>query len=393
MMPFAETENQLACHDIGLSLGLLDSFNDFTIVLNTIENTVIRCSSCFKEHFFDAEKMTIKEFCKRFSGMHQEYFDIPIKTACRLDYFDKEGCHKKNNISVFFEEHDKTYDFSMISLQSGLVVIYLSKDISESSEVQRYLEDREQLFSTSRTISVNEMATTLAHEINQPIGTIANILQGMRMRMERLENPQQDFLVAIDKMISQTTFAANIISRIRDFTHSRRPENEAIDLVVLLESSVALLDWEISKNQIALNIDCDKDIYKLHINGDRTMLQQVFVNLLRNSIEAIRDNDSEKRTMQISVFLNIANVEVQLSDTGGGLTNEAKDNLFLPFVSSKSTGMGVGLNICRSFIELHQGKLWLSSNVENPSNRSEYNTGCTAHVVLPLISADATHGS
>jgi len=111
------------------------------------------------------------------------------------------------------------------------------------------------------------------------------------------------------------------------------------------------------------------------VNGDATMLQQVFTNLIRNAVEAMRDMQPEDRHLDIHVHLQERNVQVEIADKGHGLTQETQDNLFVPFVTQKTQGMGVGLNICRSFVELHQGRLWLA-----PNDMS----GCTSFVLLPL---------
>lgn len=265
----------------------------------------------------------------------------------------------------------------MVNLSQGIVALTLEDVSVRENAIQRYLEDRERLFSTSRTISISEMATTLAHEINQPIGTITNLLRGIRVRLGGDESVQSEVTAAIDQAIDQACFAANIISRIRDYTHSRKPMNRRLDLVELICSSVSLLDWEVVREGIDLQLDLGRQ--PLMISADETMLQQVFVNLLRNAIEAMRDTARTSRQLLVTARRDEEEVEIAIADNGVGLTSEAQRHLFVPFVSSKPTGMGVGLNICRSFVELLQGKLWLSPNEAG---------GCTSHVLLPLASKE-----
>jgi len=242
-----------------------------------------------------------------------------------------------------------------------------------AENLQRYLEEREKLFTTSRTISVSEMATTLAHEINQPIGSIANIINGTRSRLQKTDCDDA-ILQALDRAQEQTRFASRIIARIRDFTQARTPARVDCDLKTLLAGSVGLLDWVIGKAHV--NIELVLPAEPLIINGDATMLQQVFTNLIRNAVEAMGETASLPRDLRISVVPQDSDIRVEFADSGHGLSDADEQNLFVPFATRKAQGMGVGLNICRSFVELHQGRLWLMPNEHG---------GCTACVVLPAV--------
>lgn len=253
-------------------------------------------------------------------------------------------------------------------------VVFRVEDIAERERItQRHLEDRERLLFTSRAISVSEMATTLAHEINQPIGAISNLLRGIGMRLRRGGTDSGEILVALDRAIDQALFASRIIARIRNYTHSLQPQRTRIDLVGLVRASMVLLDWEIQREGIVVCVNLGDSA--LSVEGDEVMLQQVLVNLLRNAIDAMRGAPHDVRRLEVGVRLCEGQVEISVSDSGCGLSAEAEKNLFVPFVSTKPTGMGVGLNICRSFIELHQGRLWLSHNE---------GAGCTFHITLPV---------
>ena len=122
--------------------------------------------------------------------------------------------------------------------------------------------------------------------------------------------------------------------------------------------------------------DCPEE--PLYISGDSTMLQQVLINLIRNAVDAMHSQSIERRNIVISASLQDEKVTISIADTGHGLSDNG-DKLFVPFATSKSNGMGVGLNICRSFIELHQGRLWLSPNETE---------GCTCYVELPVASPE-----
>jgi signal transduction histidine kinase len=107
------------------------------------------------------------------------------------------------------------------------------------------------------------------------------------------------------------------------------------------------------------------------------MLQQVIVNLIRNGIDASVNSSSKHTKIKILTTSSDNYIQISIQDNGKGMTQTEADNIFIPFASNKSTGMGIGLNICRSFIELHKGKLWLTQNND---------AGCTSHIMLPLMS-------
>lgn len=258
------------------------------------------------------------------------------------------------------------------------------KQAAEEHEraARRHLEDRERLLFTSRSLAVGEMASTLAHELNQPIGTVANVLRGMRALLGR-GAANDELLGGVQLALDQALFAARIIARIREYTHSRQPRRDRLDLAAVLRDSVALLDWEIQRDGVQLEHALTTE--PCHVLGDEVMLQQLFVNLLRNALEAMRDNPPDalgRATRRLVLGLVVERNMAQLTvrDNGCGLPKDAQDQLFVPFQSTKPNGMGIGLNVCRSFVELHQGRLWFTPN-DAPSER-----GCTFHVALPLTS-------
>ena len=256
----------------------------------------------------------------------------------------------------------------------------------EAQAARRHLEDRERLLFTSRALAVGEMASTLAHELNQPIGTVANVLRGLRTRLER-QGGDGELLGGAQLALEQALFASRIIARIREYTHSRQPAREALELGAVVREALSLLDWEIQRDGVQLVIDLGEGVCQ--VEGDEVMLQQLFVNLLRNALEAMRDNppDGQGRAVR-RLALQLAPVRdmavLTVRDNGCGLPKDADQQLFVPFQSTKPNGMGIGLNICRSFVELHQGRLWFTPNDDAAGER-----GCTFHVALPLRSDDA----
>ena len=251
--------------------------------------------------------------------------------------------------------------------------------------VQRQLDDREQLLFTSRLISVGEMATPLAHELNQPIGAAANLLRGLRARVARRPTgrPALDAeeAQALERAIEQVMFASRVIARIREFTHSHQPRHARVDVAALVRASASLLDWDLRRSHARLALELPSA--PVAVRGDEVMLQQVVVNLMRNALDAMRsDPPPPPQTAQLTLTLRLGenDAELRVRDNGCGLDDEAAARLFVPFASSKPTGMGIGLSICRSFVELHQGRLWFTRNADR---------GATFHLSLPLLPAAA----
>ncbi len=276
---------------------------------------------------------------------------------------------------------DAAWEARARRLPDGRVLVRLRDRRERVQALQRQLDDREQLLFTSRVISVGEMATTLAHELNQPIGAASNLMRGLRMRLSRRTGsaamtPQE--AAALDQSIEQLMFASRVIARVREFTHSRRPRQHLIDLAALARESAALLDWDLQRGEVRLRLDLPPA--PVLVRGDATMLQQVLVNLMRNALDAMRQSPPRQPllTVTLSHGAGASDATLTVRDNGCGLSGDAESRLFVPFNSTKPSGMGVGLAICRSFVELHQGRLWFSRNDDR---------GCSFHVDLPVAAA------
>lgn len=257
------------------------------------------------------------------------------------------------------------------------------RDAQPAQAMRRHLEDREQLLFTSRALTAAEIASTLGHELNQPIGTVVNLLRGIRKRVAVLDDQtmrpiDQGLQMALDQAI----FASRIITRLRDYAQARQPHLETVDLGDVVQESLALLDWEVLRDGVAVSMEGPMQAFTLL--ADRLMLQQLFVNLIRNALEAMRSCDVPHKRLDIglSQARNGREVELRLRDNGCGLPADAELRLFEPFQSTKPNGMGMGLNICRSFVELHQGRLWFTRNEQLQQGAQ----GVTFHVLLPIHS-------
>ena len=237
--------------------------------------------------------------------------------------------------------------------------------------IRQSLADHEKLFSTSKALSVSEMVTTLAHELNQPLGTLVNIVNGIRSRLNASDEGNEELFAAIELAQKQGQFASDILLRLRDFAQAKKPVIEQCNVSELISDTLALLDWVFVAQHVNVNFNIRDS--RIVLAGDVTLLQQVLVNLLRNAVDAMEQEHNDKR-IDITVSNQEDKVFIAISDTGHGIDKASEETLFTPFKSQKHNGMGVGLNICRSFIELHQGKFWFSQNEHK---------GCTANILIP----------
>jgi len=237
-------------------------------------------------------------------------------------------------------------------------------NISECVEVlRRHREQHEQLLSTSRTMSVGEMATTLAHELNQPLSAAINYLAGCEQLVDdEAANSRLGQGIRLAKR--QTERAAQIIGSIREFIRSREPHRENLDARVLIQRVIELLHLEAQQYQV--QIVSQVPDYLPSIHADRVMIEQVLLNLIKNAMEAMRGTPPARRRIDISARLNDEDmVEVRVSDQGCGIDDSGMRQLFTPMYTTKPDGLGIGLAICRSIIEYHEGRLFAEPNAPN----------------------------
>lgn len=237
-------------------------------------------------------------------------------------------------------------------------------NISECVEVlRRHREQHEQLLSTSRTMSVGEMATTLAHELNQPLSAAINYLASCEQMISD-EPKDQRLRQGIQLAKRQTERAAQVIGSIREFVRSREPHRENLDARALIQSVIGLLRLEAEQYQVVIVNTIPDELPAIF--ADRVMIEQVLLNLIKNAIEAMRGTPPARRRIHISARVDDDNmVEIRVIDQGCGIDENGMRQLFTPMYTTKPDGLGIGLAICRSIIEYHEGRLFAEPNPEN----------------------------
>lgn len=250
------------------------------------------------------------------------------------------------------------------------------RDLTERQQTETRLQElQSELVHVSRLTALGEMASALAHEINQPLSAIANYLQGSADLLERNPIPADKLRAALDKASAQALRAGDIIHRLREFVARGETERHVESLSKLIEeaSALALVGAKEHGISVRYRMEPDADL----VCADRVQIQQVVLNLIRNAVDAMEE--TPQRRLVIATRTLEGQVEVSVADTGPGISPKVADQLFQPFVTTKRTGMGVGLSISRTIIEAHGGHLRAESNPEG---------GATFRFTLPSISRE-----
>ena len=254
---------------------------------------------------------------------------------------------------------------------TGLVRDLTVRQMTEA----RLQELQSELVHMSRLTTMGNMASALAHELNQPLSAIANYLKGCRRLIDQGETQSERLREAIDKAGDQALRAGDIIRRLRDFVAHGEADRRPESLTKLVEEASALALVGASEKGVRVRFDIDSSLGL--VLADRVEIQQVMVNLIRNAVEAM--DGAARRELTISTRArSSAWAEIAVADTGAGFSPQAKANLFKPFVTTKSDGMGVGLSISRTIIEAHGGDIWAD---ENPGG------GATFRFTLPRMTS------
>lgn len=233
-------------------------------------------------------------------------------------------------------------------------------DVTEQKRARELArQQEEQLHATSRLITMGEMASTLAHELNQPLAAIASYNTGCLNRLEQPDIDAEELRDIHTKLGRQARRAGEIIRRVHDFVRRSEPKREALDLNAVIRDAVGLIESDTRKRRMRIETDLAPRLPD--IPADPVMIEQVIVNLVRNGMDAMRDNPPGRRTVRVSTREEGGQLVIRVTDTGKGIDAEAARHLFEPFFTTKSEGMGMGLNICRSIAELHRGRLGFES--------------------------------
>lgn len=257
----------------------------------------------------------------------------------------------------------------------------LQREIAAREQAERLAADAARdLAHVSRLATAGELATSIAHELNQPLTAI----MGSAQRAQRLADApgDRDLSPVLDAIVDQAERAANVIHSLRAFVVKRTPEADLVAIEAVVTDTLRLLAQELRARGIAVHFR-DERSRRDPVQGTAVQLQQVLVNLLLNAAEAMGDCPPEQREVLIRVADDVPDaVHLWVADRGPGIPPQDLPNLFEPFFTTRASGLGLGLSLSRSIVEAHAGRLWAVSPAEG---------GAEFHLVLPLAGTTALH--
>lgn len=243
-------------------------------------------------------------------------------------------------------------------LEGASIFVGIIHDITDQRTAARRLSELQaELLQVSRLSGMGQMASALAHEINQPLTAIATYMKAIRRMLDAGDPDALDRArAALTSANEQALRAGEIIRRLREFVARGDTEKDLVDTTTLITESLALakMSNKLERTRIKLELESPSQ----SVIADKVQIQQVLLNLVRNALEAM--SGAGGLTVCARTVGDL--IEFSVADEGPGLSEEVKSRLFEPFVTTKKDGMGVGLSICRTIIEAHGGRLWAESN-------------------------------
>src|SRR5450759_148313 len=235
------------------------------------------------------------------------------------------------------------------------------RDLTERQQTEARLQElQSELVHISRLTAMGEMASTLAHELNQPLSAIANYLRGSRRLLEGASDEKSAAMRdALDKAADQVMRAGHIIRRLRDFVARGESERRVESITKLVEEASALALVGVKDLGIRVQFQFNPEIDL--VIADRVQVQQVVLNLIRNAMDAMETSQTRDLIVAIAPA-DGGQVRISVTDSGSGISPEIAEQLFQPFITTKRHGMGVGLSISRAIVEAHNGRIWVEPN-------------------------------
>lgn len=241
------------------------------------------------------------------------------------------------------------------------------------AEAERDQQEKElQLQRTARLASVGEMASTLAHELNQPLMALSNFAVATRSMLGSA--PTEVLAAALDDIIQQSKRANEIVRRVRSFINPQRGNYEYLGINDVITHAIEMLQAELQRTPATINALLAPGLAQ--VRGDKVLLEQVIVNLVQNAIHAQLDKPAADRAIDISTLFRNNTIQIQVTDQGTGVSVEKMEQLFTPFFTTKADGLGLGLNICRTIVEAHGGSISVSNSEAG---------GAVFTITLPLV--------
>jgi two-component system sensor kinase FixL len=254
-------------------------------------------------------------------------------------------------------------------------------DITEAKKNEEKMHRlQSELAHASRVSTLGELAASIAHEVNQPLAAIMTNGQACVRWLNRPEPDLSEARASVERMLAETRRATDVITRIRALAQNRDPQHVVLDVNCLIRESLLLVRREAGNHIVQIHAALSPIVPR--VVGDRVQLQQVLINLIINGIHAMDTVFDRPRLVEISSTATPEGaVLIAVRDSGTGISAEHMEKLFSAFFTTKDGGMGMGLSICRSIIDAHNGQLWAENNEQGP--------GATLQFTLPGAPAQA----
>lgn len=328
-------------------------------------------------HDFDRMVRGEIEVLETASWNHQGY-GVPVQIRCRRIEYDGQPAlllHLRDITELkaaneLLEQRvaDRTRD-----LTDAITKLHIETAERRAAQ-ERAMQLQSQLAHTGRLTMLGELASGLAHEINQPLGAIVNYLRGCMEHIESGDANVNDLLGPITTAAAQAERAGQIVRHLRQFVTKGYTHQTRQSVPQMIHEVAELLEFESRDHKVSLRLDVPDDLPM--VMADRVQVQQVLMNLMRNGIEAMDQIEPKQRLLHVAAAVNDENrVRISVRDAGCGCDGASLDRMFDAFYTTKEQGMGMGLAISRSIIEAHGGQLWAEHN---------HDRGLTFRFSLPI---------
>jgi two-component system sensor kinase FixL len=306
---------------------------------------------------------------------HDNYLDRYSKTGNKRIIGKGREVQARRKDASTFPAH-----IAVGEVRSPTTVRYvgLIRDLtSQRKTEEQALRQREEMVNVSRLSMMGEMAAAMAHELNQPLTAIATYASASIRLLEKGEQNIPEVIEVLEEIANQAHRAGEVITRTRTFTRSGDIVHSETSLANLAEQIRSLAELDTKANNIRLDWDIPADLPA--IDADSVQIQQVILNLIRNAVDAMQDTNPDERTIRLRAKLTAPQeIRLEVRDAGTGVSDEAAKDVFNAFFTTKSSGMGMGLAICRTIIRSHGGELGFRNNGSNSGD-----TGATFFFTIP----------
>jgi two-component system sensor kinase FixL len=355
---------------------ILDTVLDATVVIDSDGKMLSFNGSAVRQFGYSVEEVLGRNVSmlmpSPYREQHDGYMDRYLATGeKRIIGIDRVVVGRRKDGSTF------PMKLAVGEMRRGNRIYFTGfiRDLTEREQSAAMLDQaRSELARLARLNELGEMASTLAHELNQPLSAIANYVQGSRRMLDRIEGDVPPTLrSALEETAKQALRAGDIIRHLREFVTRGETEKAPEDINQLVEEAGTLA--LVGSHERGIKSVFDFSAEGGMVLADRVQIQQVLINLMRNAMEAMRD--SERKELKVRTRpIEGGRMQVEVEDTGPGISEEIAPQLFQPFVTSKAHGMGIGLSISKRIIESHGGELAVSRNTAG---------GATFVFSLPLL--------